>query len=391
MKHLLNSSFKLLLVAAAVSTVVGCGTYQELVDGQKTAYKSAKKRESGLDIPPDLTAQSPDEQFLIPGENPGAVTASTYNNRGAGQGVLSGVRVKSEPVLVSTQDIKIKQTGKIRSLEVKMPPDQLWPKLREFWKDVGFELSTDDPRIGLMETNWLENRANIPVDGVRKVIGSVFDGIFSSNQRDRYRTRVEPLDNGSVEVFITHRGMEENYIDQKQDQSVLQWMNRPNDPELEAEMLNKLMVKLTGDADAAKQAGRTLAQDLISVRKDKAGTALVVAEEFPVAWRRVGLGLDRAGFVVEDRDRANGVYYVKYAPDSASKEKSSGGGFLSRIFGGGAANDDKSLKENQRFQVIVASEGRQATTVKFTSERGSAVDSKVSDEAANKLAAKLRQ
>jgi outer membrane protein assembly factor BamC len=235
-----------------------------------------------------------------------------------------------------------------------------------------------------METNWAENRANIPLDGLRKIIGTVFDGIYSSNTRDRYRTRVEPIE-GGVEIFVTHRGMEENYTDQSQ--STLIWMNRPADPELEAEMLNRMMVKLTGNKEAAEATGRPVGQELISVQKTAVGSSIVLAEDFPLAWRRVGFGLDRAGFIVEDRDRSNGVYYVRYIPDSASAEGEEKG-FFGKIFGG--SSNDTSLKADQRFQVVVAPEGDKSTSVKFTSERGAAVDAAVSNEAANKLAGKLR-
>jgi outer membrane protein assembly factor BamC len=378
-----TTPFKLLLIAAAVSTAAGCASYKEAVEGQKTAYRTAEKREQGLEVPPDLTAQSADEQFLIPGESgSGAVSAAEFYGgvRPAG----SRAPVATEPVLVDSDDVKIKRVGNLRSLEVKMPPEQLWPKLREFWQETGFELAVDDPKIGLMETNWAENRANIPMDGLRKVIGTVFDGIYSSNTRDRYRTRVEPIE-GGVEIFVTHRGMEENYTDQSQ--SNLIWMNRPSDPELEAEMLNRLMAKLTGEEQAAAASGRPVGQELISVQKKPEGTSIVLAEDFPLAWRRVGFGLDRAGFIVEDRDRSNGVYYVKYIPDSASAENEKKG-FFGKIFGGGS--DDKSLEADQRFQVVVAPQGNKSTSVKFTSERGAAVDPAISEEAATKLAGKLR-
>ena len=90
---------------------------------------------------------------------------------------------------------------------------------------------------------------------------------------------------------------------------------------------------------------------------------------------------------MEDRDRSNGVYYVKYIPDSASAEGEKKG-FFGKIFGG--SSKDTSLKADQRFQVVVAPQGDKSTTVKFTSDRGAAVDAAISDEAANKLAGKLR-
>lgn len=381
-----RTPFKLLIVAAAVSSVVGCASYKEAVEGQKTAYRTAEKREQGLEVPPDLTSQSADEQFLIPGESGSdSVSASSFYSGGAARPASTRAQ-PAEPVLVASKDVRIKRVGTSRSLEVKMPPELLWPKLREFWKETGFELAVDDPKVGLMETNWAENRANIPLDGLRKIIGTVFDGVYSSNTRDRYRTRMEPIE-GGVEIFVTHRGMEENYTDQAQ--SNLKWMNRPADPELEAEMLNRLMVKLTGDQKTAEATGRPVGQALVSVQKKPSGTAIVLAEDFPQAWRRVGFGLDRAGFIVEDRDRSNGVYYVKYIPDSASAEGEKKG-FLGKIFGSNSKDGRNALKADQRFQVVVAPDSERSTSVKFTSERGGAVDAALSEEAATKLAGKLR-
>jgi len=148
-----TTPFKLLLIAAAVSTAAGCASYKEAVEGQKTAYRTAEKREQGLEVPPDLTAQSADEQFLIPGESgSGSVSASSFYSGGGARPASARAQAQAEPVLVSSDDVKIKRVGNLRSLEVKMPPEQLWPKLREFWKDTGFELAVDDPKIGLMET-----------------------------------------------------------------------------------------------------------------------------------------------------------------------------------------------------------------------------------------------
>jgi outer membrane protein assembly factor BamC len=381
--NVVNKSFKLLALSGAMLSVVACSSYDKAIQEQKVAYRKAEKRESGLEVPPDLTAQSADEQFAIPSEGgaAGVVSASSYYSKEKGIAVASNM--KSEPVLVPTKDIKIRKVGKIRSLLVTdTTAEKLWPTLRQFWKSNGFELPVDDPRIGVMETDWLENRAAIPLDGVRKVIGKVFDGIYSSNQRDRYRTRVEPVD-GGVEVFITHRGMEENYTDKSQ--TSMKWMDRPVDPELEAEMLNRLMVKLTGDEEAASKAGREVTKQLITVQKDTAGAKILLAESFPSAWRRVGLGLDRSGFIVEDRDRSSGVYYVKFNPDSASGEGKKSG-FFGKLFGG----KDESLQAGQRLQVVVEPANDNESIVKILSEKGAAINPKTSEDVVNKLSTKLQ-
>ena len=382
---IVKKSFKLLAWVGVAFLAASCSSYENAIQNQKVAYKKAEKRESGLDVPPDLTSQSADEQFVIPGEgSSGVVSASNYYSKDRnGVATVSRNSAQSEPVLVSSQDIQIKQVGKTRSLVVKnTSADKLWPTLRAFWKENGFDLPVDDPKIGVMETNWAENRAAIPLDGIRKVIGKVFDGIYSSNQRDRYRTRVEPLE-GAVEVFITHRGMEENYTDKSQ--TSMSWMNRPVDPELEAEMLNRLLVKLTGDQEAASKSGRDVSKPLVTVQNEAQGPKIVLAENFPAAWRRVGLGLDRSGFVVEDRDRSNGIYYVKYTPDSAAAEGKKPG-----IFGKIFSDKDDALEAGQRFQVLVEVTKDSNSTARFLSEKGAGLSPKVAQDAVARLAPKLQ-
>lgn len=385
-KVMLNKPLTFAVVAASVLILTGCETYQKAMDGQKTQYRTAERRTQSLEVPPDLTSQSADEQFLIPGETQtGAVSAtSLMGGRTGAQGGVAGTRV-SEPVLLQSDKVEIQRVGNVRSLKVQMPPEQLWPVLRNFWQETGFQLTIDDPRIGVMETNWAENRAAIPMDGVRAVVGRFIDGLYSSNTRDRYRTRVEPID-GGVEVFITHRGMEERYTDPSE--TNLQWVNRAGDPELEAEMLNRLMVKLVGDEKVDPATGRDPSRQLITVDKKPTGSTLVLAEDFPLAWRRVGFGLDRAGFIVEDRDRSSGTYFVRYIPDSARVEKSETG-FLGRIFGRSGKGDDK-LQADQRFQVVVEAVADRTTQVRFTSEKGSALNAALSDEATTRLAGNLR-
>ena len=51
---------------------------------------------------------------------------------------------------------------------------------------------------------------------------------------------------------------------------------------------------------------------------------LTLDEPFDRAWRRVGLALDRVGFTVEDRDRAKGLYYVRYVDPKTDGKKSDG-------------------------------------------------------------------
>ncbi|MDX1668149.1 MAG: outer membrane protein assembly factor BamC [Limnobacter sp.] len=382
-------------VLIATLLIQGCAAYNEAVESQKVAYKRAEKREVGLEVPPDLTAQAPDDQFVIPeGRGSAAVSASDYySGRRVGSSRNTQVATAApEPVAVSPSDAEIRKVGSTRSILIQRPPEQIYQELRKFWRENGFDLVRDDPAVGVMETNWLENRAAIPMDGVRKIIGRVFDGLYSSNMRDKYRTRVEAIGNNATEVFITHRGMEERYTDSGQDQNTMTWQSRPSDPELEAEMSNRFLAFLVGDettqvaanGETGVPAGTQVSVEnrpLITINRTSQSSNIALAEEFPLAWRRVGIGLDRAGFIVEDRDRSIGLYYVRYSPDSAANS-SKKDGFFSTIFG---LNDNDSLEANMRFQVQVTSQSNDRTLVEFLNEQGKPVSGNLSTESVNTL------
>ena len=139
-----------------------------------------------------------------------------------------------------------------------------------------------------METDWAENRAKIPQGGIRNVIGKVFDNIYSSGERDQYRARLERgKDGASTEIYITHRGMEEVL---SADKNTSKWKARANDPEMEAIMLQRLMVRFGGsEAQAASESGPAGAATLQEIFDGS--KIIVVNDVFDRSWRRVGLAI----------------------------------------------------------------------------------------------------
>ncbi len=106
-------------------------------------------------------------------------------------------------------------------------------------EDNGLSLTVDQSTLGIMETDWNENRAKIPRDFIRTTLGKVFDGMYSTPERDKYRTRLERDANGNTEIYISHRGVIETItLHEARDTTV--WQPRAADPELEAEFLQRL-------------------------------------------------------------------------------------------------------------------------------------------------------
>jgi outer membrane protein assembly factor BamC len=333
-----------ILVAALLA---GCSALQE----DKIDYRSVGKGVA-LDVPPDLTTLSRDSRYVVPGT---AVTATGYQT---GQPNTSAVPVAAATV----GDVRIERAGNQRWLVVTRPADQLWQPVRDFWLESGFLLVVDQQNLGIMETDWAENRAKLPQDFIRNTIGKVFENLYSTGERDKFRTRMERNAN-ATEIYISHRGLVERLPATRngQPESSTLWEQRTADPELEAEFLRRLMVRLGVAPEQAKTVVAAAAAPKYTSRVAQVSGAPVVQvdEGFDRAWRRVGLALDRTGFTVEDRDRAQGLYFVRYVEPADKKDE----GILSRIFG--SAKDTAPLK----FRIAVKSQG-ESTTVSVLNAAG---------------------
>jgi len=335
------------LVVVLALGVGGCGAgslFDTSID-----YKSAGTLPP-LEIPPDLAAPPRDGRFALPEARTGA-TLSGYQQERKEQQARQGTGTVLPPV----DRVRLERAGSERWLVVPEPPEKVWPVVREFWQERGFLIRSETPEAGVMETDWAENRANIPQGGVRGVLGRLAGQLYSTAERDRFRTRLERTPDGrGTEIYISHRGMRELYVTGHVGLGTTgetMWEPRDPDPGLEAQFLRLLMVRLGVQEERATQALAAAAPaERAQLVKTPEGTErLQVNEPFDRAWRRVGLALDRVGFTVEDRDRQNGLYFVRYAdPEGDMKRRDGERGLFARIFG---SADSKVRAEQFRVQV----------------------------------------
>ena len=322
MKH---TSLPLMLVAL----LAACSG--PLIETKKIEYKSAgKEKLPTLEIPPDLTQPSRDERYVVPdvAGSKGPATYSAYVNERSGETRTT----TSQEVLPQVDKIHMERAGSQRWLVVPGTPEKLWPVVKEFWQEIGLLVDVEMPAAGIMETDWAENRAKLPQDFIRNTLGKVFDDVYSTAERDKYRTRLENgAEPDTTEIYISHRGMYEVYVNEGKSET--RWQPRPPDPELEAEMLRRLMVRLGVEESRAKAliaTEKAPERAKLSRAADGAGS-LILEEAFDRAWRRVGLALDSIGFTVEDRDRSQGLYYVRYIDPEVDAKKKDDPGFLSKL------------------------------------------------------------
>jgi outer membrane protein assembly factor BamC len=359
-----NKAFASTPVRAAVLLLVlamgGCSSVDSGND--KVDYRAGARKTAPLDVPPDLTALARDGRYT---PQAGSVSANALQQP-KGPAAVDGSKVAP----VKAGDVRLERQGANRWLVTPQAAEVVYPKVKQFWTDLGLTLVTDSPETGVLETDWAENRAKLPQDMFRATIGKVLENLYSTGERDKYRTRIERTERGT-EITITHRGLEEVVLNKDREASTT-WTNRPSDPLMESEMLSRLMLVLgaseaaakavvaSGPASAPVAAAPTAKARLLTGQPD-GGAALVVDDTTERAWRRVGLALDRSGFTVEDRDRAQMLYFVRYAdPKSAGQEEP---GFFARLF-----SSKEAIAALSRYRIAVKASGNQTVINVLTAD-----------------------
>jgi len=349
------------LAAALALALFGCGTAFD----SKVDYKAEKKLPP-LEIPPDLTTPARDDRYQIPDTNKsGSTTLSAYDAERK-----AGPKPGTSAVLPELDKVKIERTASERWLVVPESPEKVWPVVKTFWQDMGFQIKMENPETGVMETDWAENRAKVKEDAVRNALSGFLSGGNSTGERDKFRTRLErgALAN-TTEVYISHRGVSEVYVNIYRDSTV--WQARPADPGLEAEFLRLLMVRFGVDESRAKAqlaATPTDSKANLVQGENGSGASIELAEPFDRAWRRVGLVLDRAGFTVEDRDRSKGFYFVRYVDPEDDAVGKTNDSFLAKLM---FWRDPPDPKTGQ-YRVFVKDRSNDTSEVRILNKDGGA-------------------
>ena len=347
------------VTAAAAAVLSGCSWFS---DSSSIDYKSAGTLPP-LEVPPDLTAPQRDNRYAVPETARSSATLSGYQAERRDPARAAQAAGGAPVVLPEVERMKVERAGTQRWLVVQEPAEKLWPLIKSFWQESGFLIKMEAPEAGVMETDWVEDRARVSAGAIRDVLSKALDTLYSTSERDKYRTRLDrTIDGKGTEIYISHRGMQEVYTTMRDPTSSApgdtKWQARAPDPELEAEFLRRLMVRLGAPEERAKQlaAGGQPQLRAEIVKSNDGSELLQVHEPFDRAWRRVGLALDRVGFTVEDRDRQKGLYFVRYAdPEAEMKEKDSG--LIGRLFSWGS--DSKVKAAQYRVQVSQETSGSQ--------------------------------
>ncbi len=354
MKNVFLLSSRTLAIAVAITVTFGLISCKSVTSNDTVDYKqSGAVRGPNLSYPPDLIMAQADRRYIV---QDGTATMSEYN-----AAVKKSAQMCSN-VMTGIPGMRIAKDGERRWLVVEKPAIELYPQVKDFWQENGFLLVVDSPSTGIMETDWAQNRAKIPQDWIRtNILGVISDSIYDTGERDKYKTRLEVTKPGETEIYITQRGAIEKCTSDTTGNCISTiWTSRPNDPELEAVFLARLMERLGMTQEQAKAmvatplGPKTPKAQFIQEANDKGYIQLSAG--FDRSWRDVGLALDRSNFTVEDRNRSEGIYYVRYIN---AKDVGDSKGFFTNLF---SSKDDSKLQA-KKYRVVVKSAGENSANV----------------------------
>lgn len=313
------------VLASTLLATAGCSMFS--METKQVDYKTQAQRSPALEVPPDLTVPSSETRYTIPGSEGETVASYSEYASGAAPGAPASSSVAPKTAVPPTgmvseapsvrtgsaQKARMERDGGRRWLVVNDSAENLWPLLKEFWDGRKIKLDKSDLQAGLMETEWTETRAKVEEDGVRGVLSKLSEGMYVLPTRDMFRVRLERVGEGRSEVYLSHYGKEE-VVDVGGNS--YKWQNRAADPELEAAVLQQLMVKLNGAVVAQRSvagegsAKEVAASGVVQLIETDGHKTLLIEESFDKAWHRVGQALEQLKQNVEDRNRSEGVYFV---------------------------------------------------------------------------------
>ncbi|SFN10790.1 Beta-barrel assembly machine subunit BamC [Formivibrio citricus] len=364
-------AFRLVPIVLAL-VLAGCSS-DDLLLQRRVDYRSGSDNlsKNPLEVPPDLSAPASKSTLSLP---PRAT-------------LVAAASATASQVLPGSTKAKVVTAGGQRWLVVRGKPEKLWNEIREFWIANGFLITVDNPAVGIMETDWLENRAKLPQDALTRLLNKVSSRFASTGELDKYHVRIERgTELETTEIYVTHRGMIEAYRDDGSTQLRNTtahvdtiWKPRPSDPVLEADMLALMLQHFGMDEQTARATVKTPAEQLTRAELSADGKSLSVFDSYDRAWRRVGLAIERSGFVINDRDRTKGVYYVRRADTDIAKEETTN--YLGKLAFWRKNDADKKLAaEKLEYQLQIKQEvNRSVLTLKAKNTSDPALEKQLMD------------
>ena len=328
-----------------LSLLMSCSTTEEIFDDITAPDYVSSSRAERLEIPPDLSQLEVSETYAVPGE------IKSYKDF-LNQDQLPAKNNQKNAIIQNPEGIRIIKSGNLRWLVVEKDPDSIWLYVKDFWEELGFRVLVANKRTGIIETEWMDTD-DLKLDsnaGALSNFDKWLDSLSGFADKRKFRTRVEFGEGNITEIYISQRSAEaatdqhsriletrqadyspstiykiEKYQSDSEDNSEkigISESRKIDDYEIDSELLTRLMIKLgASDFDAKNKI--TNPEILVKAEfiNDKSQSLIKMFDPYDRSWRRLGLALDIIGFVTEDKNRSEGIYFVRYSEIDLPKTK----------------------------------------------------------------------
>ena len=326
------------------------------------------KSVTSLEVPPDLTSPEYENSFRVR-EFAKDISMNTVNLTNTVDIIENKQKVFDVPA-----NISIKTSGTRKWLEVDKNSEVLWNLSKQFLRENGFVIDKSNKKIGIMETNYLENKPEIPAASmgwIRSMLASQIDNVsYTLPSVDSYKIRIEPINDIKTEVHLSLSSMAEVITGYGKDETTL-WQHKERDVALETEMLYKLMLYFGSDSAVAREKiinAQKESQLVIKKDKDINGyTKLIFNFGIEDTWDNVSWALNNMNLDIEDRDIKEKSFYINIA-------RTSDQGFFTKIFGDDAVKKVFRLSlrfnSNQETELVFydVSEKNEEETKQFSND-----------------------
>jgi len=323
--------YKYLSLFLIFQLVVGCTSLEEIPIIDKVTqpdYVSSKKSKK-LEVPPDLDDLNTADSYLVNGD---PTSLRQYLNKD---------QKNLEKLVNQNKKIKVIKSGNMRWLIVPANQKEVWPFVEKFWEEMGFRTSSSK-KTGIIETEWVsESDVRKEQDALGK-FDAWLDALANTSSKRKFRTRIEDgAEEGTTEIYLSQRsllkGLDEHYkrkakhydntvnpdtvyqiqeykSEDKAGSEEIKSNYNDDDLEIQYELLRRLMVRL-GTSDLSAKNSLENAEEIkkASMIQEDGYKTILLSDNYGRAWRRLSLAIDMVGFLVEDKNRSSGIFYIKYS------------------------------------------------------------------------------
>lgn len=270
------------------SLLSGCGTFYK-DSSPDVVYSRDSASARTLQVPPDLTDVSDGEQFVVPGNQGGAVTRDT--------------------LLPAFENVRFERDGKSAWLAFDATPEDLWPRLLAFARHERYRIAATEPTAGTLYTQWR------PASAVRE--NSLLSGLIGSEKFSRLGFRLERAGNKGSRLFVRQQTGNEALATSG---DALPWPRTATDADANGALLARLLVFLGVEEQRARgvldgeQAAAVI--DNAAVSSSAAGSVLIVNRGFEPAFRAMSSAVTSLDHQLISSD--DGVGRIEYLDDGES-------------------------------------------------------------------------